>query len=99
MIGCLSLLRTAARYPPKFVAVCIHSMRRSEFILKTVSLVSQCQGKGVKSCRLASGCSRTVTMKTDALAAVELVKQHNIPIERVSLSRGLALNRFEKVFF
>uniref|UniRef100_A0AAF5PIG2 Acyl-CoA dehydrogenase n=2 Tax=Wuchereria bancrofti TaxID=6293 RepID=A0AAF5PIG2_WUCBA len=32
------------------------------------------------------------------LSALDIVKEHGIPIQRVSLSRGLALNRFEKDF-
>ncbi|KAM3725403.1 Complex I assembly factor ACAD9 [Dirofilaria immitis] len=39
------------------------------------------------------------TKGIDGLSALDIVKEYGIPIQRISLSRGLALNRFEKDFF
>ncbi|VDN01261.1 unnamed protein product [Thelazia callipaeda] len=44
--------------------------------------------------------SKSITVdKMNELSAYEIVKEYDVPIQRVSLSRGLALNRFEKDFF
>lgn len=77
-------------------------MRRS-YALKTVLFQSCSIGtKGVLSVRSCQsvGVEKFKFMKgPDGLSALDIVKEYGIPIQRVSLSRGLALNRFEKVLF
>uniref|UniRef100_A0A1I7W0Z7 Acyl-CoA dehydrogenase family member 9, mitochondrial n=1 Tax=Loa loa TaxID=7209 RepID=A0A1I7W0Z7_LOALO len=52
--------------------------------------VRSCHSVGVENSKLMKG--------PDGLSALDIVKEYGIPIQRVSLSRGLALNRFEKDF-
>ncbi|OZC09146.1 acyl-CoA dehydrogenase protein [Onchocerca flexuosa] len=78
-------------------------MRRSCYALKTVLFQSSSiRTNGVLSMRSchSAGAENVRPMKgTDGLSALDIVKEYGIPIQRVSLSRGLALNRFEKDFF
>ncbi|VDN31888.1 unnamed protein product [Gongylonema pulchrum] len=68
-------------------------MRGSAFLRRLAATGAFCRGP-VNT----RGCHSSLPA-TDASRTLDIVKQHNIPIERVSLSRGLALNRFEKDFF
>ncbi|CAG9538800.1 unnamed protein product [Cercopithifilaria johnstoni] len=58
---------------------------------KGVLPVRSCQSVGAQKIKIMKG--------PDGLSALDIVKEYGIPIQRVSLSRGLALNRFEKDFF
>ncbi|VBB27334.1 unnamed protein product [Acanthocheilonema viteae] len=77
-------------------------MRRS-YALKTIVFHSCSIGaKGVppvRSCQSVGAKNIKVIKGPNYLSALDIVKEYGIPIQRVSLSRGLALNRFEKDFF
>lgn len=59
--------------------------------IKGVLPVRCCHSVGAQNIKVLKG--------TDGLSALDIVKEYGIPVQRVSLSRGLALNRFEKVYF
>lgn len=77
-------------------------MRRS-YALKTVLFQSCLTGTKnilpVRNCQSMGAQNIKVMKGLNGLSALDIVKEYGIPIQRVSLSRGLALNRFEKVHF
>ncbi|VDK86804.1 unnamed protein product [Litomosoides sigmodontis] len=88
---------------PRFVLRFGISRQMRSYALKTFLRQSCSIGtKGVlpmRSCHSVGAQNIKVLKGTDGLSALDIVKEYGIPIQRVSLSRGLALNRFEKDFF
>uniref|UniRef100_A0A915PUW7 Acyl-CoA dehydrogenase/oxidase N-terminal domain-containing protein n=1 Tax=Setaria digitata TaxID=48799 RepID=A0A915PUW7_9BILA len=78
-------------------------MKRSYSVFKTV-LIRPCSVGArnvlsVRSCQSLGAENSKSVRETNGLSACDIVREYGIPIQRVSLSRGLALNRFEKDFF
>uniref|UniRef100_A0A0R3RZF5 Acyl-CoA_dh_N domain-containing protein n=1 Tax=Elaeophora elaphi TaxID=1147741 RepID=A0A0R3RZF5_9BILA len=53
----------------------------------------------VRSCRSVGAQNIKLMKGSGGLSALDIVKEYGISVQRISLSRGLALNRFEKDFF